>query len=112
MVTMDQMKDGVIRFLDTEIIPQMGGLRKLAFSTYIALAADGLAEKLVKMKDSTIVAATGLIHEDGMIDVDKLYTTLCDKLCEDVALDVPMIGRLSFTRSDLDRCYHMIVGSE
>lgn len=112
MVTMDELKDGVIRFLDAEIIPQMGGLRKLAFSTYIALAADGLADKLVKMKDSTIVAATGLIHEDGMIDVDKLYTTLCDKLCEDVTLDVPMIGKLSFCRSDLDRCYHMIVGSE
>lgn len=112
MVTMDEMKCGIIRFLDTDVVPQMGGIRKLAFSAYVALAADGLAEKLAAMKDSTIVSATGLIHDNGMIDVDRLYTTLCDKLAEDVTLDVPMIGKLSFGRSDLDRCYHMITGSE
>ena len=48
MVTMQQVKTGLVRYIDTDVLPHLTGIKKLGLGVYTALAANnvvGLMEK-------------------------------------------------------------------
>lgn len=105
MVTKEQFKNGVLRYVDNEIANKVGGVRKwlvIIASTEMTANMDSLLSKLPK---------NGYVQEDGMIDIDRLYTDM-HRIAEQtgpVTEHIPVIGDVTFNTSDIESLYRYIV---
>ena len=105
MVTKEQFKNGVLRYVDNEIANKVGGVRKwlvIIASTEMTANMDSLLSKLPK---------NGYVQNDGMIDIDRLYTDM-HRIAEQtgpVTEHIPVIGDVTFNTSDIESLYRYIV---
>ena len=62
---------------------------------------------------NSAVRATGIITENGMVDIDTLYNAAMAQLRRQktLPLDVPLIGRLTFDENDIAELYRTISAS-
>lgn len=104
MVTIEQVKNGLTKYVDSEILPGMSGGRRFALGVYAALAIKNLENTLDKYMRSPAMAALGVLDSGGNIDIDKVYIAATDTLrnMEKFSVDVPMLGVLTFKQNDLD----------
>lgn len=108
MVSLDQVRSGLIRYIDTEILPNMSGMRRYGVAVYMALAADALADKAVELVNNPAISMLGVI-DGNSVDLDKIRTAAADSLENDrLQLDLPVAGRVVFHRSDIDKLYQYI----
>ena len=107
MISFEQSQAGIIRYIDTEVIPkiQMGSFTRLAIATYLGLSSDSFVAMLHKYKNHPLVEVTNLIRDDH-IDIERLYSMLAEKYTEPICFSVPLVGlKMRFTREDLDQLY-------
>ena len=107
MISFEQAQAGLIRYIDTEIMPrvQVGGLGRLALATYLGLSSDGIVSTLNKYKDHPLVEMTNVIKDDH-IDIERLYGMVAQNFTEPVCFDIPLVGiKMKFSRADLDQLY-------
>ena len=76
MVTMNQVKNGLVKYIDTEVMPHLTGFRKIGLGAYTALAAENSVGMISKYKDHPAVQLLDVIDKDGNVDIDKLYQAL------------------------------------
>lgn len=112
MVTMQQVKNGLVKYIDTDVLPHLTGIKKLGLGVYTALAADNLAGVLEQHKDHPAVSVLKIIDKDGNVDIDKLYQALAPQFSngEKQTISIPLIGDLTVDRSDLEKLYRYIKG--
>ena len=112
MVTINQVQNGIARYLDTEIVPKMSGVNKWLFSD---IASAYLAEApsiIAKLRENKAVAMLNLIDEAGNIDIDKVYQHLKPAAAKCTApIKLPVIGVLTFSEADVDSLYTYILQS-
>lgn len=112
MVTMQQVKNGVVRYIDSDLLPQLDGFRKIGLGVYSALAANNIVAVAMKYKDHPAVAVLGIVDENGNVDIDKLYQSVIPMFAngEKQRIDIPMIGELRLDKMDIEKLYHYIKG--
>lgn len=112
MVTMQQVKNGLVKYIDTDVLPHLTGIKKLGLGVYTALAADNLAGVLERYKDHPAVSVLKIIDEEGKVDIDKLYQALVPQFSngEKQSISIPLIGDMTVDRSDLEKLYRYIKG--
>ena len=110
-VTLNQVQNGLAVYIDREIIPHMTGWRQLAFGTVSALLLRRSEELFQTLKENKIAQATGVIREDGMIDILLLKDQLKQQIEKSgpITLDIPEIGALKVGPADVDRLYQLIM---
>ena len=105
MVTKEQFKNGIIKYVENEIANKVGGVKKwivLIASVEIAANIDSLISKLPK---------NDYVHSDGMIDIDRLYADM-HKIAEQtgpVTEHMPVIGDVTFNSRDIESLYQYII---
>ena len=104
MVAAEKIKAGVTRYLDNEILPRMPAFKAVAFGTAAALYLRRLPEIC-----SQIPASMGITNDSGMIDLDAIREELRGRMNQPVDIDVPMIGRLTIDRDEIDKIYRYIM---
>ena len=72
MVSMKQFQDGVIRYVDQDIMPHLEGLQKLGVGVYVGLAGGNLSKIIRQYMDKPYIKVLNVIDQDGNIDIDKL----------------------------------------
>lgn len=100
----DQVVNGIINYADNEIMAKLPTSGKWIVGTAIGLASNKATHMIDSLKDNMVVKALDVIDDDGMIDVDALISAMrssADRYGK-LTVEVPMIGRLSFTASDVD----------
>ena len=104
MVTIQQVRQGMCRYIDTEFINKIGGLAKWG----VAIGGSLIVEKYTS--DPSILKSIGCLSEDGMVDIDRLYDIVYNVAKErgKVTQNFPMIGDVSFTEEDVTKLYHYI----
>lgn len=105
MVTKEQFKAGLVAYIEKEFIAKVGGLRKWAVVLVANEMIVNLDSLISKLPDNSYV------KEDGMIDIDRLYKDMY-KVAEktgSVTEHFPMIGDVSFSKSDIDELYRSII---
>lgn len=113
MVTIRQMENGIARFLDTELLSKMQGTwQKVVAGTATGILIKRSENILSSLKNNEIVKMMGIISEDGMIDIDILREELKKNVPDSgVQIDLPMIGRITIKKEDVDKLYACIVNA-
>lgn len=104
MVATEKIRAGITRYLDSEIMPRMPAFKAVAFGTAAALYLRRLPEICSK-----IPASMGITNESGYIDIEVIHEELHNRMTHPVDIDVPMIGRITIDRDEIDKIYRYIM---
>ena len=104
----DKIKRGVARYVDNEIIGRMtDSTSRWVAGGVAALAINNLGETAKQYEQNPLVAMLGVM-KDGDVDVEAAYQAFAPRMVEKVSFVLPVVGRLTFDRSDLDRLMECI----
>lgn len=106
MYTFDEVKNGVVKYLDTEVLPNIPdkAWKRMLLGVGLALIIDRQSDRLYAMKDNPVVKLTGIFDDDGNVDVDILAKEVKKQMPEaGLAIEIPSLGNLRFTESDIDK---------
>ena len=65
MVTIDQTMRGIVRFVDTEILPHLPTGKGIGAGIMIALIMDGGKERILALRENPVVQMMGVMDETG-----------------------------------------------
>ena len=110
MVTSKQIVEGVAEYASKNIMPKLEPTQQFLAGIALGVAggkADGLLRTLAQQP---MIAALGVVRDNGEVDLDTLYAAASAQMERQgsLPLDIPIIGRLTFNRGDLDELYRTI----
>ena len=108
MITIDQAMRGVVRFIDTEILPHLPTGKGIGAGIAVALIMDGGKERILALRESPVVQMMGVMDEAGNINIDRLYNAARPKFEQKLPVPIPFIGDLTFDQNDVDKLYRYI----
>lgn len=112
MATLQQVQRGLCRYVDTELLPKMTGIKKIGLGAYMALAANNLTALAANYLEHPAIKILGLSDAQGNIDIDKAYNAVIPMFDNGVkhSVDLPLVGSIILDRSDVDKLHRYIVG--
>lgn len=110
MVTFEQVQQGLLQYINEEILNKASGLPKWGIGMMKAKIVVMLAEKAKAGMDT--LRSIGYASDDGMIDIDRIYSEAKAMVREvgPVTQHFPIIGDISFSESDIDSLRRCIGG--
>jgi hypothetical protein len=102
-VTIEQMKEGLARYIDAEFTSRLQGFSKwvvpIASTAIINKKADSLLSE-----NKEILMSLGYMTPDGMIDIDKISNDLIAvaNSTGPVTEHFPILGDVTFSASDIE----------
>ena len=102
MVSIEQVKRGFANFVDREIVPVLPGWKGILFAAGAPLVIEKKAREL---PEHPLVQAMGVVDENGMVDIDKVYSAIKDKAVGRWPVE---IAGLKASEADLDKLYTYI----
>lgn len=109
MVTLNHVQNGLIRYIDNDLLPMITGWKKWAFGAVASITMSNMTEIFNKLKTNDFVRLLGLIDGDDMIDIDKLYKALYEQAQKGaVTFDLPVVGALTINKTDIEKLYRYI----
>lgn len=104
MATVDQIQRGITNFIDVEFAPQLDSAKtRWLVGGMGALLADNVGKVLEAKRDTAGMALLGIYTENGEVDLEALYKAFAPKMTEPIKFDVPLVGRITIRREDIDR---------
>lgn len=110
MVEVSRIRDGIVDYATARVLPKLSPGRQFAAGTALGIVAARADALLRSLAENEIVKATGLIAENGMVDLDTLYDAALVQLRRQKTLpvEIPLIGRLTFDEADITELYRTI----
>lgn len=111
MVEMSRIRDGVLDYATERVLPKMSPARQFLAGTALGLVA-ARADAIMKMlAENELVKASGLVTENGMVDLETVYDAAMAQMHKQQTLpvDIPMMGRWTFDADDLNELYRTIM---
>lgn len=108
MVTVKQVQSGIVRYVDSDLLPHLDGMKKIGLGIYMGLASENIGAAIQKYKDHPAVAMLNVVTEDGMVDIDKVYAVAKPMFEQKQSIDLPLIGRVTFDGDDVEKLYRYI----
>lgn len=98
---------GIREYADRDFIPALGGggtAKKVILATAATIVCQRLSVAMERLRGNGLLAAMDIIDEDGMVDLPIVAESLKAQMGGDgLPLDVPMVGRIIFRPSDVDK---------
>lgn len=117
MVSMNQIEAGVSRWLDRELMPklptcgQYDGLKKAATVALALYAIKRGRAALDSLTHNSFLATIGAVDHEGNIDIEGFAEEMKKQMPEaGLKVSVPMVGDMTFYRTDLDDMLRYIKG--
>jgi hypothetical protein len=117
MVSMNQIEAGVSRWLDRELMPKLptggayDGLKKAATVALALYAIKRGRAALDSLTHNSFLATIGAVDHEGNIDIEDLAEEMKKQMPEaGLKVSVPMVGDMTFYRTDLDDMLRYIKG--
>ena len=109
-VTPAQISDGIARYVDSELVPKMPGVRKWILGISGAYLG-AMAEQKIR-ENEQMLRSIGIMSDDGMIDIDSLRTRLMSTASSTgpVTEHMPLFGDVTFNSSDVEKLFSFIAG--
>lgn len=109
-----QVLNGLIAFADKEVIRKLNTTGKWVLGTGVAIATQNAEHVMEMMKDNALVNMLGIVDEDGRFDIDLLADALKDSASRygNLSVQVPLVGTLTFSASDVDSAKAYIKGEQ
>lgn len=111
MIPYNQVVNGVTKYIDNEIIPKVEGLSKIAVGIVLASAVKRGDVIVEKIKAIPVVKMIGIVDDENRVDIETIYEELKKQVSkEPISMVLPGVGRVTFTRDDVDKLYSHIMG--
>jgi hypothetical protein len=109
MVTYNQLANGITKYIDQEIINKIQGWQRWALGAGAGIMMNKGTNMFNAFKAHPVVKMLEVIDDNGMIDIDTIYTELRKQAEKGSAtFDAPMIGTITLTKDDVDKLYRLI----
>lgn len=111
MVTIAQIKQGVAAYFDSEVMPHLpsGGFEKVLAGTAVSLIIQRSGKIIESYKDNKAVQMLGIMDAEANVDIDILAEELKKNIpTEGMKVDVPIIGKMTFHKDDVDKLHEYI----
>lgn len=107
MITISQLVDGTITYIETDILPVLDGWQAWVAAATLNLArkrADAIIEPLLNHK---AIKALGLVSETGLVNIDEVYIAIKAAAQKHGAIkvDIGPIGDFTFSDKDIEALY-------
>ena len=111
-VPFDRVIDGVIKFIDAEIINGMNEWQELIARIAIGRVAENIDNVKTAIINNGIVRTFGIVDDDGMVDIDTLAADIKREISRKgkLTVKIPMFGDMTFKPEDVDTIHNIIVG--
>ncbi len=113
MVSYDKVQAGIARYLDTELVTKLDNdsVQKVIVGVVISLYIKKFSDLIMMAKDNKVVKTLGIVDDKGNIDVDTLKDEIERQIPDSgLKVDIPMVGLMTFHKSDVQTLYKYIVG--
>ena len=109
-VTVNQISEGLGRYIDSELMPKVPGIRKWMLGVAAVYAGQMVNAKIAE--NAKLLKSVGIMTEDGMIDLDKFMPYMKSLAAESgpVTEHISMLGDITFDSSDVEKLYQHIAG--
>lgn len=111
-VKFERVMDGINRYIDSEIYANLNDLQEMLARIVVGRINSSSDNIKTMLMSNGFLKTLAIIDSDGMVDVDRLMQDI-RKVIErkgSIEFNVPMIGKMKFTPSDVDVLHNMIVG--
>lgn len=112
MISIEQAKNGLMRYIDTDMLPKLDGVKRIGLGIYAALAGNNLAALAERYANHPAIAMLGVMDDAHNIDLDKLYEAAIHAFADGdkIILSIPMIGDYTIDHTDVDKLYRYMKG--
>lgn len=115
MVNMDTIERGVAAYADNELMPKLPeeGLQKVLIGTMLGLGIRKFKTIAGAMMEEHKegLKMLGIMDESGNVDIDTLKEEFRKNIGDNgFSVELPMMGKMTFHRSDVDTLYKYITG--
>lgn len=111
MVETARIRDGIVQYATERVLPKMSPARQFIAGTALGLVAARADALMHMLTENELVKASGLVTENGMVDLETVYEAAMMQMRKQRTLpvDIPMMGRWTFDEEDLSELYRTIM---
>lgn len=111
MVDFNRIKNGIAKYLDNEIIPNLSNNDTEKF--LVGIATGIFLKRMDKIMNyylnRNLMKVAEITNENQEIDIDLIYEVAKETIkSNSVSFEVPVFGKLTFTKDDIDTLYKYI----
>lgn len=112
MVSMEQVKRGIARYLDEEFTNKMNGWQKWVFGVGSAMLLENFSTVINNLKKNPMVEYIQLFDESGNVAVERIHQHLRAQARKGpITFDIPMLGSITLNDADVEKLYQFIMQS-
>lgn len=101
--------DGVIRFIDEDLLPKIPGLNKWLIGTAAGIMANKSEELFKELEHNPLIKSLGIM-KDSRIDISCIYKELVRQAEKgEIIIEIPMIGDIKLDHKDVEKLYMYII---
>ena len=109
MVNLNQLQNGIVKYIDNEIIPNISGWQKWVFGAVVSTAMLKTTNVFNVLKENPLIKMLEVIDENDNIDIDTIYREFLKQAQKGaITFDVPMLGALTLNSTDVEKMYRYI----
>ena len=111
MVNTQHIEQGLARWLDIELMPQLpqDGWKKVVAGAAMAIVLKRSEQMLQNLAHSPFMTALEISTEDGEIDIDIIAQEIkANTPDKGFIIDLPLIGSMTIKRQDIENLHSMI----
>lgn len=115
MVSIDEIEQGLAVYLDKEFMPKLtdGSVQKVVVGMATSIFIKRFGEIALELQENKLIKMMGIFDDNGDVDLDMLRLELKKQVPETgLRMDLPVVGKLTFYKADIDQLYNTIVSSK
>lgn len=107
MVSINQIRNGVTRYADNDLIPGQSGITRAVVKGVVNLYAAKADEIIHRLSEIPAISVLQVIDGD-MVDIDTLYQCFAPEVQGRIEIKIPLVGTMSFDREEIDKIVRRI----
>lgn len=109
MINLNQLQNGIVKYIDNEIVPHINGWQKWVFGAVVSTAMLKTTNVFNALKENPLIKMLEVIDENDNIDIDTIYREFLKQAQKGaITFDVPMLGALTLNSTDVEKMYRYI----
>lgn len=112
IVSYNRVIDGIVRYIDKEVMPGMNDLQEIVARIAIGRLVDNRESLKEMLNSNPIIASFAIIDSDGNVDAERLLSEIKTQIAKkgSIKVEIPWFGKLTFIPEDVDKLRREIFG--
>lgn len=110
MVNIEQVKRGIIRYIENDGTKILSDGQKFAAKLIVCMLLNNFNKNTFVFRENMVAQfAFAYIDDNNNIDIEQLYQAAKEAMGNDgQSVEIPKVGKIRFTQADLDTIYKYV----